>query len=203
MANDNPKSTQPKTATEPSATLPLTPPAASAPSEAELAAKAKALEEKEKALLQRERALDSKDTQRALHPESSSVATSTATDGAEVVAVVNNGRRAIGVPGGFVLYPGTNTVPRSAWAQMFDKSGRPTPGASEHLNSQNGQRPEVQEVSLKNLSQLPDEHAVAAINASRDVEKLALYEQTEARDNVREALSARLKALSAQKAAKK
>lgn len=201
MANDNPKSTQPKTSSESSAALPLAP--TPALSEAELKAKAKELEEKEKALLQRERSLDSKDTQRALHSDATPAVSSTGTDLNEMVAVVNNGRRAIGVPGGFVLYPGVGTVPRHAWAQMFDKAGRPTPGAAEHLNSQNGQRPEVQEVSLRNLTQLPDEHAEAAINASSDVEKLALYEQTEARENVRASVSARLKALRAQQDAKK
>lgn len=198
MANENPKSTQPKTATDSNAALNLTPSATAAPSESDLAAKAKALEEKEKMLLQRERELDAKHT---LHPATTPATGSV--DVNEMVAVVNNGRRAIGVPGGFVLYPGTNTVPRYAWAQMFDKSGRPTPGAAEHLNSQNGQRPEVQEVSLRNLSQLPDEHAVAAITASTDESKLAAHEQTEARDSVRAAVSARLKALRSQKDAKK
>lgn len=197
MANENPKSTQPKTATESSATLPLTS-AASTLSDAELKAKAKELEDKEKMLLQRERELDAKHT---LSP--TTTPTTGSADDNEMVAVVNNGRRAIGVPGGFVLYPGTNTVPRYAWAQMFDKSGRPTPGAAEHLNSQNGQRPEVQEVSLRNLSQLPDEHAVAAITASTDEAKLAAHEQAEARDSVRAAVSARLKALRSQKDAKK
>lgn len=200
MANENPKSTQPKTATESSATLPLTP-SASTLSDAELKAKAKELEEKEKMLLQRERDLDAKDTKHTLSP--ATTPTTGSADDNEMVAVVNNGRRAIGVPGGFVLYPGTNTVPRYAWKQMFDKSGRPTPGAAEHLNSQNGQRPEVQEVSLRNLSQLPDEHAVAAITASSDEAKLAAHEQTEARDSVRAAVSARLKALRSQKDAKK
>lgn len=201
MANENPKSTQPKTATEASATLNLTPSATAAPSESDLAAKAKALEEKEKMLLQRERELDAKDTKHTLSPTTTPATGSV--DVNEMVAVVNNGRRAIGVPGGFVLYPGTNTVPRYAWKQMFDKSGRPTPGAAEHLNSQNGQRPEVQEVSLRNLSQLPDEHAVAAITASSDEAKLAAHEQTEARDSVRAAVSARLKALRSHKDAKK
>lgn len=193
MANENPKSTQPKTVTEASASAVT----AQAPSESELAAKAKALEEKEKHLLQRERELD---TKHALNP-----ATTPATgnvDVNEMVAVVNNGRRAIGVPGGFVLYPGTNTVPRHAWARMFGPDGKPTPGASEHLDSQNGQRPEVQEVSLRNLSQLPDEHAVAAIAASNDEAKLAAHEQTEARDSVRASVSARLKTLRSQKGTK-
>lgn len=203
MANDNPKSTQPKTSNESSAALPLVSSPSPTLSEAELAAKAKALEEKEKALLQRERNIDSKDTQRTLHPEAAPAVSSGGADLNEMVAVVNNGRRAIGVPGGFVLYPGTNTIPRYAWVQMFDKAGRPTPGAAEHLNSQNGQRPEVQEVSLKNLTQLPDEHAEAAISASNDAEKLALYEQTEARDSVRASISARLKALRSQQDAKK
>lgn len=201
MANENPKSTQPKTSSEPGNTPPLAP--SPTPSESELKAKAKELEEKEKALLQRERNLDANDTKRSLHPEASPAVSPTGADLSEMVAVVNNGRRAIGVPGGFVLYPGTNTIPRYAWAQMFDKAGRPTPGAAEHLNSQNGERPEVQEVSLRNLTQLPDEHAEAAINASSDVEKLALYEQTEARENVRASVSARLKALRAQQDAKK
>lgn len=201
MANENPKSTQPKTATESSATLPLAPTAASTPSESELAAKAKALEEREKLLLQRELAADSKDTQRLGSTGAATAvpAASANPDMLEKAVIINNGRRAIGVPGGFVLYPGVNTIPRYAWARMFGPNGKATAGASEHVDSQNGQRPEVQEVSLKNLAQLPDEHALAAIEASSDEAKLSAHEQTEARDTVRSAISERLRTLRGQK----
>lgn len=179
-------------------TLPLGQSVPTAPKEAELRERERALEEKLKQLEARERRLDSRDADAPASP-SASVASSQE----EMVSIVNNGRRAIGVPGGFALYPGLNTVPRRAWARMFDATGKPTPGASEHLDSQNGQRPEVQEVSLKNLSQLPDEHAQTAISASEDVKRLALFEQTEARPHIRVAISERLKVLKAKDSAKK
>lgn len=117
-----------------------------------------------------------------------------------VVRVLNNSGRIIGTADGTPLPPTmTTTIPLATWNRFFDRNGKPTPGASEHFSTAGGKRPDLQEVSLKNLSALPDDHALAVVEESEDTQLLAKFEETDPRDSVREAISRRLDSLKAKR----
>lgn len=121
--------------------------------------------------------------------------TATNIDPTETVEVLNNSRRAIGIGNGERLIPGPNTVSRLAWSKLFDAEGRPVLGAAEHFDSAGGKRPDLQELSLQNLSALPDETAAEVVSKSRDTTLMAKFLDTEPRPGLKDAIRRRIKAL--------
>lgn len=171
------------------------------PTEAELRERAERLAELEKSLLQRQKELDSNDASVKLGA-AASPSTVTA-ESTPTVTVVNNAAFAIGLFDGTPLKPGINTVSRATWAKLFQKDGKPVPGARQHFEPEGGGRPDLQLVTLDNLSQLPDTHALSAISASTDATRLGQFEQTESRPTVKAAISERIADLKKAKASRK
>lgn len=122
-------------------------------------------------------------------------AASAPVDPTDTVEVLNNSRRAIGIGNGELLIPGPNTVSRLAWSKLFGVDGRPVPGAVEHFDSAGGKRPDLQELSLQNLSALPDETATEVVSKSKDTTLMAKFLDTEPRPSLKDAIRRRIKAL--------
>lgn len=111
----------------------------------------------------------------------------------EHVLVLNNSRRTIGAADGTPLVPTLVTsVSRAVWARWFGQDGKPVPGAAEHFDTAGGKRPDLQEVSLKNLSALPDEHALSVVESATDVALLSKFLDVEPRESVKLAVHKRL-----------
>lgn len=118
----------------------------------------------------------------------------------EPVALLNNSSRTIGAPDGTALVPTQVTlVSRQAYSRWFGRDGKPVPGVAEHFETTGGKRADLQEVSLKNLSVLPDEHALKVVDSSKDAALLEKFHATEPREGVKAAISKRLAALKAQR----
>lgn len=110
------------------------------------------------------------------------------------VKVRNNSVRAINI-GGTTVFPGKGQVPADAWSRLFDRNGTPVPGAQEHFDTAGGKRPDLQEMSLQNLSMLPDDDAVEVVNESTDAALLEKFISTDPRVGVKKAIRDRIKAL--------
>lgn len=174
----------------------------SMPTEAELRERERQLEERMKLVELRERELDSKDTQAKLAGSPPSAVPST-DSAVPTLTVLNNAAFAIGLYDGAPLKPGINEVPLRSWAKFFQKDGTVIPGARPHFEPANGGRPDLQVVSLDNVSALPDPHALTAISNSKDAQRLGDFARTESRPAIREAIKARLKELQTQDEKKK
>lgn len=114
----------------------------------------------------------------------------------DTVAVLNNSTSLIGAPDGTPLVPTRVTeLARATWLRWFTPSGKPVPGVAGHFSSEGGtKRPDLQEVSLKNLSALPDEHALTVVQSAsaKDEGLLKKFSETEQRESVKLALQKRL-----------
>lgn len=131
------------------------------------------------------------------HPPTTSEAASLAAESeSDTVLVLNNSTSLIGAADGTPLVPTRVTeLARATWARWFTPSGKPVPGVAGHLSSEGGtRRPDLQEVSLKNLSALPDEHALSVVQTASagDTALLTKFSETEQREGVKLALQKRL-----------
>ncbi len=162
--------------------------------EVELRERERALEERLKQVEARERKQDSHDVEsRGAVGQTGLVATSSSSARDTEVEVVNNAAHAVGLYDGTPLLPGVTKVSRLAWSKLFLADGKtPVPGALHHFFPTNSGRPDLQVVSVDNLSALVDEHAYTAISSSEDARRLSLFEQTETRPNIKAAISKRI-----------